>query len=169
MRYSYYEMESLWWTEPIYVMVSMALSLFLLFLFFSSKRSVASAKNITSSLLSISRCRNWSPALLKPSTSWGREAEWVKLAVQQGPQNGYRWNIHTLISRTLEIVFVLSSSMTDRSIWLLVICPKWILQQNTKNKRDCWLHVQCLFLILFIFTDILKYWLLITGLVSFKQ
>lgn len=40
----------------------------------------------------------------------------------------------TLISRTLEIVLVLNSSMTDRSIWLLVIWPKWILQENTNNK-----------------------------------
>lgn len=77
-------MERLWghftrWDEVfcelVYVMVRMTLSLFLLFLFFSSKRSVASLKNITSSLLSISRCRNWRPALLKPSTSWGGGTE----------------------------------------------------------------------------------------------
>lgn len=33
----------------------------------------------------------------------------------------------TLISRTLEIVLVRNSSMTDSSIWLLVIWPKWTL------------------------------------------
>lgn len=33
----------------------------------------------------------------------------------------------TLISRTFERVLVRSSSMTDSSIWLLEIWPKWIL------------------------------------------
>jgi len=59
----------------IQAMVRTALSLFLLFFFFSSSRPVASAKNITSSLLSISRWRNWRAALLKPITSWGEGTE----------------------------------------------------------------------------------------------
>lgn len=49
--------------------VRMARALFLLLFFFSSSLPVASAKNITSSLLSISRWRNCSAALLKPITS----------------------------------------------------------------------------------------------------
>lgn len=53
----------------IQAMVRMARSLFLLFFFFSSSCPVASVKNITSSLLSISRWRNWRAALLKPITS----------------------------------------------------------------------------------------------------
>lgn len=36
----------------------------------------------------------------------------------------------TLMSRTLEMVVSLSWSMTDSSIWLLVIWPKWILETN---------------------------------------
>lgn len=49
--------------------VSRTLSLFLLLFFLSFSFPVASAKNLTSSLASISRWRNCSAALLKPITS----------------------------------------------------------------------------------------------------
>lgn len=78
--------------------VRTALSRFFLFLFFSSKRPVASAKNITSSLLSISRCRNWRPALLKPRTSWmGRRIEelaytcWMRRRFDRNNKRRTRW------------------------------------------------------------------------------
>lgn len=60
-------------SNVIHAMVRMARSLFLLLFFFSSSWPVASVKNITSSLLSISRWSSWSATLLKPMMSWETE------------------------------------------------------------------------------------------------
>ncbi len=123
-----------WQARRFHVIVRTARSRFFLFLFFSWKRSVASAKNITSSLLSISRCRNWSPALLKPMTSWKHGSMRTHRLTQSDHMRSVITVVKsilflelTLISRTLKIVLVLNSSMTDSSIWLLVIWPKWTL------------------------------------------
>lgn len=59
----------------IQAMVRTARSRFLLLLFFSLSLPVASAKNITSSLPSISLWRNCRAALLKPIMSWGTEKD----------------------------------------------------------------------------------------------
>lgn len=133
----------------IQAMVRMARSLFLLLFFLSFSWPVASAKNITSSLLSISRWRNCSAALLKPITSWdtqgaevmrkwGREGAMIALVRMTKKKTflvtkSLSQMLLTLISRTLERVLVRSSSMTDSSIWLLEIWPKWILERNRQH------------------------------------
>lgn len=133
----------------IQAMVRMARSLFLLLFFLSFSWPVASAKNITSSLLSISRWRNCSAALLKPITSWdtqgaevmrkwGREGAMIALVRMTKKKTflvtkSLSQMLLTLISRTLERVLVRSSSMTDSSIWLLEIWPKWILERNRQQ------------------------------------
>lgn len=42
----------------------------------------------------------------------------------------------TLISRTLDRVLVRSSSITESSIWLLEIWPKWILRTSTRRSGE---------------------------------